>query len=100
MIWWIKLGDEILFTTADGLQMPFGDAPSQAPILPPSPKIAPSFELFVFENRHNEICVRLSMGNVVRCPVTLSAGEALGLVRLMGAISRRCETWSERPARE
>lgn len=67
---------------------------------PPETGVAPSFELFVFENRNSEICVRLTIGNEVGCPVTLGAGEALGLVRLMGSVSRRCGKWSERPARE
>ena len=85
-----------IFTTADGFRMPFGKAPETAPTLPAKPKIAPSFELFVFENRHNEVCARLTMQDEVGCPVVLSSVEALALVRLMGALSRRCEKWSQR----
>lgn len=85
-----------IYTSKAGQPFPFCEDPATAPTLPPGQKIAPSFELFVFENHNNEVCVRLTMQDEVGSPVVLSTGEALGLVRLMGSISRRCEKWSQR----
>lgn len=84
-----------IYTSFNGFRFPFGEKPMPDTVFPQQ-KIAPSFELFVFEDRHGAIKARVSMQEEVGCPVELTAVEALALVRLMGAISARCEKWSER----
>lgn len=84
-----------IYTSFNGFAFPFGE-PAVPPTVFQREKIAPSFELFVFEDRHGAVKARVSMGQEMGCPVELTSVEALALVRLMGAISARCEKWSER----
>jgi hypothetical protein len=82
-----------IYTSFNGFSFPFGEQPVTKTVFP---KIAPSFELFVFEDRHGAVKARVSMQEEVGCPVELTAVESLALVRLMRSISSRCEKWSER----